>query len=162
MDDTIRSANELNEGYLRASDLAERQSQEAEERMRWFEENRMRSNSQLITPEQSARIDEAYKKVLEADRESKDIERRAAALESLLSSSPLVEEASEPVIVPTPQAIEFKKIIGYILIGIGVIAAFGNITGAGGLGDPDPERAKGRIGCYVIFIAAGVLLILLA
>ena len=50
-------------------------------------------------------------------------------------------------------------IIGYILIGIGVISLFGNLTGAGGANDPDPSRANYRVGCYAILIAIGGFLI---
>ena len=54
------------------------------------------------------------------------------------------------------------EIIGYILVGIGVISLFGNLTGAGGSDDPDPTRVNQRVGCWAVLIAVGGLLVWLA
>ena len=51
------------------------------------------------------------------------------------------------------------EILGYILIGIGAISLFGNLTGAGGAGDPDPMGVNKRAGCWLVLIAAGALMI---
>ena len=50
-------------------------------------------------------------------------------------------------------------ILGYILIGIGAISLFGNLTGAGGADDPDPMGVNKRVGCHTVLIAIGGLLV---
>ena len=53
-------------------------------------------------------------------------------------------------------------IAGYILIGIGVIGFLGNMTGAGGMDDPDPAGANKRAGCFVLVGIIGGLLVYFA
>jgi hypothetical protein len=47
------------------------------------------------------------------------------------------------------------KVVGYILIGLGLIIAFGNLTG-GGLANP--QNANFRLGCAGIIVIVGALL----
>jgi len=53
-------------------------------------------------------------------------------------------------------------IIGYILISIGIISLFGNLTGAGGWDDPDPLSVNKRAGYWLVLIGIGGLLVWLA
>lgn len=50
-------------------------------------------------------------------------------------------------------------IIGYILIGIGIISLIGNLSGGGGIGDPNPSGVSARFGCYILLIGGGLLLL---
>jgi hypothetical protein len=54
------------------------------------------------------------------------------------------------------------EIVGYILIGIGVLSLFGNLTGAGGADDPSASSVNNRAGCWVVVIVIGGLAVWLA
>lgn len=49
-------------------------------------------------------------------------------------------------------------VVGYIILALGVISLFGNMTGAGGANDPDPSGVNKRAGCWLVVIALGAIL----
>jgi len=49
-------------------------------------------------------------------------------------------------------------VAGYILIGIGAVSLFGNLTGAGGISDPDPMRRNKRVIVWLAVMALGAFL----
>jgi len=50
-------------------------------------------------------------------------------------------------------------IIGYILMAIGIMSLFGNLTGAGGANDPDHSGVNQRAIIWVVVIGVGASLV---
>jgi hypothetical protein len=50
-------------------------------------------------------------------------------------------------------------VVGYILIGIGAISLFGNLTGAGGANDPNPSNVNKRVAVWLAVIGLGAFLV---